>query len=99
MDSVAISGSTENESFGSIIAYDNSANGNLNYYHHSHPGKDANSFPSQGRSGEGGDDVGFWKQIWGKSPNAIMGIRSWNSTQLYKENKKSTKGYSPIINR
>lgn len=100
MNSVATSGDIGTERSASVIARDNSANGNLNYYHHSHPGrKGTNNYPSQGLPGEGGDDVGYWQSVWKNSPNAIMGIRAWKSTQLYKENKNNKKGYSPIINR
>ncbi|MDL2262579.1 hypothetical protein LJC11_03635 [Bacteroidales bacterium OttesenSCG-928-I21] len=99
MNTVGTSGSSEYEGTVSRIAFDNSSNGNLNYYLHSHSGRNSSIFPSRGRHGEGGDDVGFWQELWKGSPNAIMGIRYWNSTQLYEENKNNGKGYSPITIR
>jgi RHS repeat-associated protein len=95
LNSVTTSGSESNENYGGLFAIEKSQGGNLNYHHHSHPGSNSNSYPSKGRPGEGGNDVGFWQVLWGNSPDAIMGIRAQGRTQRYKSDKYG--GYVPII--
>jgi len=97
-NSITTSGDAEKEQ--TVTRLINSINNtDINYFYHNHSGKDANSYPSQGRPGEGGNDLGLWNDIWAKNPEAVMGIHSWGSTQLYRQDKSNKKGYSPIIQR